>query len=80
MRFWSLNDVSTSTCVSGVVARIRVVASMPSIRGIDRSISTTSGRRSAARVTASSPSAASPAIRRSSVVCRSCANPRRTTA
>ena len=52
--------VSTATRTLGASSRMRRVASMPSITGIDRSISTTWGCRARASATASSPEDASP--------------------
>ena len=60
MRGRSENEVSTSTAVRGWSASTCRVASMPSSRGISRSINTTSGASSAASATASTPSAAVP--------------------
>src|ERR671929_134852 len=60
MRSRSENEVSATVLVSGCVAAILAIASMPSTRGIDRSMSTTSGRVSSTTASASSPSLAAP--------------------
>ena len=57
---------------------IRLIASMPSIRGMRMSMRITSGRSSRARATAASPSAASPTTSKSSWVSRKSRNPIRT--
>ncbi len=53
----SSNIVRTSTAVSGTLARIRRVASIPSTPGIRTSMRTTSGRNSCTSRIAASPSA-----------------------
>ena len=75
----SENEVSTTTCVEGNEALIWRVASMPSMIGIDRSISTTSG--SCVRVvsTADAPSATEPITSMSSAVDNNFSSPFRIT-
>jgi hypothetical protein len=71
--------VSATTSTSGISRRISLVASMPSITGISRSISTTSGTRRRAMATASSPLPASPTTWRAGSSSRNPRSPRRTT-
>src|SRR5436190_8849092 len=80
MRSRSENDVSTTTTASGSSERTRLIASMPSTLGIERSISTTSGLCSRHISTASAPSAAVPTTSRSPAVASSWDTPVRTTA
>src|SRR3954463_15189476 len=80
MRSRSENDVSTTTTASGSSERTRLIASMPSTLGIERSIRTTSGWCSRHSSTASAPSAAVPTTSRSSAVASSWETPVRTTA
>ena len=80
MRRLSENEVSTTTCASGLSATMRLVASMPSSTGMERSMSTTSGRSRAATATASSPSDTIATTSMSGAVDRSCSSPPRTIA
>src|SRR4051794_3594001 len=70
----------TRTGRSPAAAMMRRVASMPSSSGIRMSMSTTSGSRSLAIVTALAPSEASPTTSRSSSASRIILNPARTSA
>src|SRR3954447_7968830 len=72
--------VSTRIRVAGQRARICLIASMPSSRGMTRSSRTTSGSVRATSSTASAPSAASPTTSTSSWSSRNVRRPWRTTA
>src|SRR3954451_21275649 len=73
-----MNEVSTTTRTSGCSLRSRRVVSTPSSTGIERSISTTSGRRSWARTSACCPSDAWPTTSRSAAVPIKATRPART--
>src|SRR3954452_17849933 len=73
-------SISTRTGRSPAAAMMRRVASMPSSSGMRMSMSTTSGSRSLAIVTAWAPSEASPTTSRSSSASRIILNPARTSA